>query len=378
MPNAHIVPVKAANGHYDIVIQPGALDAPRALEKHLTPWRGRRAAVVADAHTATLFGERVLAALAEAGIKGRLFTVPAGEASKCHEQLLWLYDSFLDMPLTRADLVIALGGGVVGDLAGYAAATYQRGVPLVQIPTTLLAQVDSSVGGKVAVNLTRGKNLVGAFCQPALVIIDPDALDTLAPREFGAGLGEVIKYGCIARAALFERLEGLSGREALRSELPGVIARCCEIKASYVRCDPLDHGARMELNFGHTLGHALENALGYGALLHGEAVCVGMVAAASWGEALDVTPRGTSERIAALLAKYGLPVTAPESVSADVLMRAMALDKKAAGDSVRLVLLKGIGRATVRSAHRAKLAELLNSIHVGAIINRPKRLAGDW
>jgi len=219
--------------------------------------------------------------------------------------------------------------------------------------------VDSSVGGKVAVNLPRGKNLVGAFCQPALVIIDPNALDTLAPREFGAGLGELIKYGCIARAALFERLEGLPGRQALRDELPGVIARCCEIKAGYVRRDPLDHGARMELNFGHTLGHALENALGYGALLHGEAVCVGMVAAARWGEALGVTPSGTAGRIAALLTKYELPAAAPDSASADALLRAMALDKKAAGDSVRLILLKDIGRATVRGVSRATLAELL-------------------
>ena len=359
MTNAHTVHVQAANEAYDILIQPGILDAPRALAERLAPWQGKRAAVVADAHTGPLFGERTLAALAEAGIEGRLLTVPAGEASKCHQQLLWLYDSFLDMPLTRADLVVALGGGVVGDLAGYAAATYQRGVTLLQIPTTLLAQVDSSVGGKVAVNLPRGKNLVGAFCQPALVVIDPGALDTLDPREFGAGLGEVIKYGCIADAALFERLESLPDRQSLLAGLPGEIARCCQIKAGYVRRDPLDHGARMELNFGHTLGHALENALGYGALLHGEAVCVGMVAAARWGEALGVTPPGVAGRIAALLAQYGLPTRAPGSVSVDALLRAMALDKKAKGSSVRLILLKDIGRATTRSVDRSVLSELL-------------------
>ncbi|MCL2812553.1 MAG: 3-dehydroquinate synthase, partial [Clostridia bacterium] len=226
-------------------------------------------------------------------------------------------------------------------------------------PTTLLALVDSSVGGKVAVNLPRGKNLVGAFWQPTLVIADPDTLDTLDPREFGAGLGEVIKYGCIADAELFERLENLAGRQALRPELPGIIARCCQIKADYVQRDPLDHGVRMELNFGHTLGHALENVLGYGVLLHGEAVCVGMVAAARWGEALGVTPCGTADRIAALLAKYDLPVAVPTSVSANAIARAMSLDKKTDGDSVRLILLEAIGRATVRSVSRDVLADLL-------------------
>jgi len=355
----HIVHVKAIGETYDILIQPGALNAPHTLAERLAPWQGKRCAVVADGHTATLFGQRVLELLAGAGIEGRLLTVPAGETSKCHEQLLWLYDAFLDMPLTRSDLVVALGGGVVGDLAGYAAASYQRGITLVQMPTTLLAQVDSSVGGKVAVNLPRGKNLVGAFWQPSLVIADPDTLDTLDPREFGAGLGEVIKYGCIADAGLFERLESLADRQALRPELPGIIARCCEIKADYVGRDPLDHGARMELNFGHTLGHALENALGYGVLLHGEAVCVGMVAATRWGEALGLTPGGTADRIAALLAKYELPVAVPTSVSNHALTCAMSLDKKTDGDSVRLILLEGIGRATMRSVGRDVLADLL-------------------
>ncbi len=365
--NDRLVPVEAAGERYDIVIAPGALKEPGVWLDRLAPWRGRRAAVVADSNTAPLFGANVLAALAQAGIEGQLFTVPAGEASKCHERLLSLYDAFLDIPLTRADLVIALGGGVVGDLAGYAAATYQRGVQLVQIPTTLLAQVDSSVGGKVAVNLPRGKNLIGAFCQPSLVIADPDALETLDERQLGAGLGEAIKYGCIADAALFERLESFPNRRALMPALPGIIARCCELKADYVRRDPHDHGVRMELNFGHTLGHALENALGYGALLHGEAVCVGMVAAARWGETLVVTPRGVPERIEAMLVRYGLPVTvAEEKVSAAVLLRAMALDKKAAGSTVRIVLLEEIGRATVRAVERDELAALLAGSAGGA------------
>ncbi|MDR3050357.1 MAG: 3-dehydroquinate synthase [Oscillospiraceae bacterium] len=347
--------VTAGDAVYDIHISPGVWEASAEA---LARWRGRRAAVVADSNTAPLFRPRMAAALTASGITPTLLTVPAGEASKCHAQLLSLYTGFLDMALTRADLVVALGGGVVGDLAGYAAATYLRGVPLLQAPTTLLAQVDSSVGGKVAVNLPQGKNLVGAFCQPALVLIDPDTLRTLDARQLGAGLGEVIKYGCIADAALFAQLEAAGSRAALASMLPDIVCRCCRIKAGYVARDPLDFGPRMELNFGHTLGHALENALGYGALLHGEAVCLGMLAAARWGEAAGVTPPGTSARIRALLTALGLPTDAPP-VPPEALARAAKLDKKAAGDTVQLVLLSGIGRAVLRPTSRAQLAAWL-------------------
>ncbi len=352
------VAVQADRQTYEICIAPGLLADAAALTAALAPWRGRRAVIVADAHTAPLFGERVAKLLTSAVIESTLAIVPAGEASKCHEQLLRLYDAFLDARLTRSDLVVALGGGVVGDLAGYAAASYQRGANLLQIPTTLLAQVDSSVGGKVAVNLPRGKNLVGAFHQPALVLIDPRTLDTLDARELGAGLGEVIKYGCIADAALFAQLEAADGRSGIAGEMEAIIARCCQLKADYVRRDPFDYGDRMQLNFGHTLGHALENTLGYGTLLHGEAVCIGMVAAARWGERLGVTPPGTAERIRALLARYGLPTSAPQAAAAE-LARAMALDKKAEGDAVRVVLLEQIGRATVRPVPRQELAALL-------------------
>lgn len=352
------VQVQAGQETYEIRIDPGALGRLEACEGVLAPWRGKRAAIVADANTGPLFGARVQASLARADIASTLITVPAGEGSKCHEELLRLYDAFLDVPLNRADVVVALGGGVVGDLAGYAASTYQRGVPLLQLPTTLLAQVDSSVGGKVAVNLPRGKNLVGTFCQPRQVVIDPQTLETLDARQVGAGLGEVIKYGCMADAALFAQLEGLGRREGLRPSLTQVIARCCEIKADYVRRDPWDHGARMELNFGHTLGHALENTLGYGVLLHGEAVSIGMVAAARWGERLGVTPVGTAARITALLRAYELPVRMPP-VSPEALLSAMALDKKNAGEGVRLVLLEGMGRAVVRSVPGIEVAKLL-------------------
>ena len=353
-----IVPVTAPaqQARYDIHIENGLLARCAPL---FAPYAGRRAAVVADEHTAPLYGDLLLTQLHQAGVSATLLTLPAGETTKSQAQLSRLYDEFLALHLTRADLVVALGGGVIGDLTGYAACTYLRGVHFVQAPTTLLAQVDSSVGGKVAVNHPRGKNLLGAFYQPELVVIDSGVLATLDARQVGAGLGEVIKYGCIADAALFEQLEALGSREALAPALGEVIARCCEIKARYVLEDPFDRGVRMQLNFGHTLAHALENAMGYGTLLHGEAVCIGMVAAARWGEALGVTPAGTAERIRRLLLAYGLPTDVPGGLSPAALAQTMALDKKAEGASVRTILLERIGACRAVPMTAAQLQALL-------------------
>ena len=340
-----IVPVTAPGqeSRYDIHIERGLLARCAPL---LAPYAGRRAVVVADSNTAPLYGDTLLAQLKQAGVSATLFALPAGETTKCQTQLTRLYDAFLDAKLTRSDVVFALGGGVIGDIAGYAACTYLRGVRFVQVPTTLLAQVDSSVGGKVAINHPRGKNLLGAFYQPELVIIDPDTLRTLDARQIGAGLGEVIKYGCIADGALFAQIESAGCREALMPMLGDVIARCCAIKARYVAEDPLDHGVRMQLNFGHTLAHALENTMGYGTLLHGEAVCIGMVVAARWGELLGMTPEGTAQRIRALLAAYDLPTDIPEGLTHETLAGVMALDKKASGKTVRAVILTTIGSCT--------------------------------
>lgn len=337
------VTANAPESRYDIHIAHGLLATSAPL---FAPYKGRRAAVVADSNTAPLYSYTLLDQLHRAGVEASVVILPAGEETKCAAQLARLYDAFLDARLTRADLVIALGGGVVGDITGYAACTYLRGVHFVQVPTTLLAQVDSSVGGKVAINHPRGKNLLGAFYQPELVLVDCDTLKTLDARQVGAGLGEVIKYGCINDRALFERLESLGTRERLMPVLDEVIARCCAIKAEYVRLDPHDHGVRMQLNFGHTLAHALENAMGYGTLLHGEAVSIGMVAAARWGETLGITPAGTAERIRALLAGYGLMTEVPAGLSAQALATTMALDKKAEGSTVRAVILTQIGKCT--------------------------------
>ncbi len=345
----------AAEERYDIVIERGLLRRAAPL---LGAYAGRRAAVVADEHTATLYGRALLCALRKAGAEATLLTLPAGETTKSAEQLFALYDAFLAAGLTRADAVFALGGGVIGDLAGYAACTYLRGVDFIQVPTTLLAQVDSSVGGKVAVNHPRGKNLLGAFYQPRLVLIDPNTLSTLDERQFGAGLGEVVKCGCIADSALFELLESLGSRKALVPHLPEIVARCCALKARYVREDPHDHGVRMQLNFGHTLGHALENALGYGRMLHGEGVCIGMAAAARWGERKGVTPPGTAKRLVALLDAYGLPSALPQGLSPEQLAETMALDKKAEGRTVRAVLLNRIGACDVFPMTARELVDL--------------------
>lgn len=353
-----IVTVTASTpeSRYDIHIGRGLL---RSCAPLLARYAGRKAAVVADSNTAPLYSYALLEQLHRAGIEASVIILPAGEETKCAEQLSRLYDHFLDFRLTRADLVIALGGGVVGDITGYAACTYLRGVHFIQVPTTLLAQVDSSVGGKVAINHPRGKNLLGAFYQPELVLIDCDTLNTLDERQIGAGLGEVIKYGCIYDLALFEHIESLGSRAALMPVLDEIIARCCEIKAEYVRQDPHDHGVRMQLNFGHTLAHALENAMGYGVLLHGEAVSIGMAAACRWGEALGVTSAGTAERVTRVLTAYNLMTAYPENLSADALAATMALDKKAEGSTVRTVLLTAIGACTGVPLTSAQLKALL-------------------
>jgi len=337
------VTANTPESRYDIHIGHGLL---RNCAQLFSAYSGRKAAVVADSNTAPLYSYPLMEQLHRAGVESSLIILPAGEETKCAEQLARLYDAFLDFRLTRADLVIALGGGVVGDITGYAACTFLRGVHFIQVPTTLLAQVDSSVGGKVAINHPRGKNLLGAFYQPELVLIDCDTLKTLDDRQIGAGLGEVIKYGCICDAALFERIESLGSREALMPVLDEIIARCCAIKAEYVRQDPHDHGVRMQLNFGHTLAHALENAMGYGTLLHGEAVSIGMTAACRWGESLGVTPSGTADRVTDVLKAYGLLTEYPAGLSSDMLAAQMALDKKAEGSRVRAVLLTEIGACT--------------------------------
>ena len=306
------------------------------------------ALVVTDRHVAPLYAKPVRAALEGAGYRVAQAVVPAGEASKCGGRLFELYDRALDAGLDRKSFVVALGGGVVGDLAGYLAASYLRGIAFVQIPTSLLAMVDSSVGGKTGIDLPRGKNLVGAFHQPSLVLADTDTLATLPPREYAAGLAEVVKYGVIRDAALFRLLERRAAGVLAcdRALMDRVIARCCAIKAEVVGADEREGGVRAILNFGHTLGHALENAAGYVGLLHGEAVAAGMAYAAWLSSRLCGLPAGDVARLAALLRAFGLPDSARGlRATWPGLVRAMALDKKASGRVPRFVLADRIGRA---------------------------------
>jgi 3-dehydroquinate synthase len=305
-----------------------------------------RVGVVTDSTVRGLYADDVLRSLRAASLDPALVEVADGEESKSLASLSFLYDRFLEAGLDRRSTVIALGGGVIGDLAGFAAATFLRGVPFIQVPTTLLAQVDSSVGGKTGVNLPQGKNLVGAFYQPRLVWIDVLTLTTLPQRQVRAGLAEVIKYGAILSAELFEYLErSLDRLLGLEDEaLVNVVGDCCRLKASVVSEDERESGLRAILNFGHTLGHALEQMTDYRRYLHGEAVAVGMVFAARLSAERGLCPVDVATRIERLVERAGLPSRLPGGLSADSLLRAVGADKKIQDGKVRFVGLQSIGK----------------------------------
>jgi 3-dehydroquinate synthase len=335
------VRVELGERSYDIAIGSGLLAGLGEACRNVTS--GRRVLVVADATVDALYGPAASASLTAAGYEAFRAVVPAGEESKSGERLFELYDQALAHGLDRRACVVALGGGVVGDLAGFMAATYLRGLRFIQVPTTLLAMVDSAVGGKTGINLKQGKNLVGAFHQPSLVVCDTDVLRTLPPREFAAGLAEVIKAGIIQDAGLFAQLEAsiaeLPRQAAL---LSSVIARACAIKADVVRLDERDGGLRNILNFGHTLAHALENTAGYGTFLHGEAVGIGLVYAARVSARIHGLPVSEVDRIAGLVQRAGLPVRASGFAWKD-LRRAMEVDKKGSDGQPRFVLADRLG-----------------------------------
>lgn len=336
---------KAAGGDYPIIIRNGALD--QLGELALSACNGRRVCLVSDEQVWPLYGGRAEVSLQHAGFTTVAAVVPAGETSKSPEQLLNLYGQFHAAGLTRSDLVVALGGGVVGDLAGFAAATWLRGMPLVQVPTTLLAQVDSSIGGKTGIDLPQGKNLVGAFYQPRAVIMDPAVLRSLPRNRMSEGMAEVIKYGLIRDRRLFEQIESRT------YDLEWILESCVRIKITVVARDERDTGERMLLNFGHTIGHAVEKVTCYQQYSHGEAVAIGMAAAARLGEYLKVTAPGTEARIRAVLAHYQLPETA--DLAADDILQAIGSDKKNMGRRLYFVFLKEIGEAIL---HPLTLAEL--------------------
>jgi 3-dehydroquinate synthase len=306
-----------------------------------------RCAIITDTNVGKRFAKPVFEALVKASFEPSLIVVPAGETAKSFKSVQACYDQLAEHRMERKSFVIALGGGVVGDLAGFVAATYLRGIPFVQVPTTLLAHVDSSVGGKVGVNLKSGKNLVGAFHQPKMVVCDLDTLDSLPLREFRAGLAEVIKYGIIYDARLFAQLERDLPKLLRRDPktLTSIIARCCEIKADVVGKDETEGGLRQILNFGHTIGHALEAISSYGRFLHGEAIAIGQVCAARLSRTFCSLPDSDVERITNLFHRAGLPTRARFNASQRTkIFAAMRLDKKVSGGEIKFVLAKKIGK----------------------------------
>ena len=341
---------------YDIQIGPGLLDTAGEAVRGVCP-KAKRAFLVTDSNVMPLYGKRVRQALDSAGFATTVTVIPAGETSKNAEQLTALWNGMAAAGLTRTDVVIALGGGVVGDLTGFAAATMLRGIDFVQLPTTLLAQVDSSVGGKVAIDLPAGKNLAGAFWQPKLVLMDPVVLDTLPDTTFSDGMAEVIKYGCIWDATFFEFLEQHVCRAEIMANIEHVLYTCCDIKREVVVEDERDTGLRMLLNFGHTLGHAYERAGNYETWTHGQAVAAGMAAVAQIGAALEIGPAELVKPIEKLVSAFGLP-THIECSAVDY-RAALALDKKGAGDHVSLIVLDRIGHALAHKMDREALLALL-------------------
>lgn len=309
-------------------------------------FRGRRTLVVSDENVAAHYLDATVKNLEAAGFLVSSIVLPAGEATKSVEYLAQVWEAAVAAKLDRKSFLVALGGGVIGDLAGFAAATYLRGIPFVQVPTSLLAMVDSAVGGKTGMNLPQGKNLVGAFHQPALVLADLSVLDTLPEREFNAGMAEVIKYGIIWDVEMFEKIEAnvgaIRGRD--RAQLQELVRRSCEIKAEVVRQDEREGGVRALLNYGHTLGHAIENVGGYGERLHGEAIAIGMVYASRVSERIKGLDADATTRQADLFRAFDLPIDWAGMVW-EPLFEAMTVDKKAENAAPRFVLIESIGKA---------------------------------
>lgn len=337
---------------YDIYIGGGQLNAAADIVRDV--FDGRKIVIITDSNVGPLYASKLQDVLSD--YETEVITVEAGEKSKSLETLAEVYQKLLEIGITRTDLIIALGGGVVGDLTGFASATYLRGVDFVQIPTTLLAQVDSSVGGKTAVNLPQGKNLVGSFCQPRAVIIDTDTLRTLSDATLSDGMAEVIKYGAICDEGLFEELSKInikSDKEELFAKIPEIVYTCCRIKSEIVEEDEFDTGKRMILNFGHTFGHAIEKKFNYGSVSHGMAVAAGMVMASKWGENHGITQGGTADKIQRLLENYNLPTE--YDIKKDELLKSAGVDKKSDGGYINLILLTEIGKAIIHKIDRNEL-----------------------
>lgn len=321
-------------------------------------YSGDKVFIITDENVYDIYGEELAETLSMLGMEPHFTVVEAGEASKSLCVLESVYDDLLEKEITRGDMIVALGGGVVGDLTGFVAATLLRGIRFIQIPTSLLAQIDSSVGGKVAVNLERGKNLVGNFYHPEAVLIDPEMLRTLDKRYLYDGTAEAIKYGCIKSEDLFEFLEGISDEEEYLEKIEEVIYRCCDIKREVVEVDEKDTGIRMILNFGHTIGHAIEQFFNYEKYTHGEAVAMGMYSITLRSEEKGETEPGTAERIKKLLQKFNLEYELP-AMDLESIESAVRLDKKSDKKKITIVLIKKIGESFLKQIEKEDIVEYL-------------------
>ena len=328
---------------YPIMIEEGLLDRVDVEIKKI--FNGNKIFILTDENVNKHYGEKITSKLKNVGYDVKRYVLPAGEETKSFFTLPEVYNELLDFNLTRSDLIITLGGGVIGDLGGFVASTYLRGVSFIQIPTSLLAQVDSSVGGKVAVDLEKGKNLVGSFYHPKSVLIDPLVLRTLDKRFLVDGMAEVIKYGCIKDKELFKYLENIHDYNELINNIGIIIHRCCDIKREVVENDERDTGERMLLNFGHTIGHAIEQYYNYSKYTHGEAVAIGMYNISLFSEEHGLTEIGTSKRIKSILDKYDLPYEM--EIDIESILDTMNLDKKKLGKKLNLIILKEIGNSEI-------------------------------
>lgn len=338
------IEVRLPNNSYELLINKGLIN--NIGYEVAKVYKGDKIAIVTDENVDRFYGEVVEKSLRSQGFNTLKMVLKPGEKTKSMEQLLEIYDSLLDFGINRGNLIIALGGGVIGDLTGFCASTFLRGIPYIQIPTSLLAQIDSSIGGKVAIDLPKGKNLVGSFYHPKAVYIDPEVLGTLEKRFLSDGLGEVIKYALIKDRALFDELREVQSYEELLEKIEDIIYRCCCIKKHVVEADERDTGERMILNFGHTIGHGIEKLQNYEGLSHGEAVSVGMYCITLNSEHKGLTVAGTAKEIKLILKKFHLPYEV-QGIKKEDLLEALAMDKKNIGKGMNLILLRDIGDAFI-------------------------------
>ncbi|GKX65422.1 3-dehydroquinate synthase [Inconstantimicrobium mannanitabidum] len=336
--------VNLGDRSYNIDIEKGIR---KKIGKHIKQiFKGKKIAIITDENVDSYYGNEVERLIKHEGYETIRIVLEPGEKTKSFNTLPYIYNELLKFKLTRSDLILTLGGGVIGDLGGFVAATFLRGIDFIQFPTSLLAQVDSSVGGKVAVDLEEGKNLIGAFHHPKAVFIDSEMLETLEEKFFSDGMAEVIKYGCILDKNLFDKLDSFEGREQLMEYIDEVIFTCCDIKRQIVERDERDTGERMILNFGHTLGHAIEKYFNYEKFTHGEGVALGMYEITKLSEKKGLTKLGTVQKIQSILQRYKLPYEI-QIDEKEKIIEAISLDKKNLNNVLNLIILKEIGNANI-------------------------------